>query len=339
MQTAAVRGGASRQLFGAALALTVLAVTSAACGGDDDNGGRASEPEPATAAAADQFNAQVASFDLATDSPRRFIVGLTGAEGRVVSFGTVRLNFAYLGTREAPTDEGTIGPSTVAPWIPIPGQKTPPGALGPRIVDPGEGVGVYEAKDVAFDRAGFWGVVVTASLEGRERTAQARFEVIAKSLVPGPGDPAPRSVNLLPGAPDAPPKAVDSRADAPGAVPDPELHGLTVADAISSGKPTLVVVSTPTFCESRFCGPVTDMVQQIAKEYGDKMQFVHIEVWRDFEKREVNKAAAEWIMPPGAQDANEPWVFLVGRDGVVTQRWDNVASEPDVRAAVQQAVG
>lgn len=319
------------------LAAVAIAIVVAACGGGDD-GGEAARPAATTTAASDQFNAQVASFDLGADGPRRFIVGLTASEGRVVSFGTVRLNLAYLGTREAPQDEGTIGPNLTARWIPVPGQTVAADAPGPRIVEPNEGVGVYEVPEVRFDRAGFWGVVVNASVDGRERTAQARFEVRPTSLVPGPGDPAPRTVNLLPGTSEAPPKAVDSRADAPGSTPDPELHRMTVADAIASGRPTMVVISTPVYCESRFCGPVTDVVQTIAKDAGDRMNFVHIEVWRDFEKKEVNRAAAEWIMPPGAQDANEPWVFLVGRDGVVQRRWDNVASEPDLRAAVQEAL-
>lgn len=313
----------------------VAALAVAACGGDGGGADADRQAAATTNAANNQFNASVASFDLAADGPQRFLVGLSASEGRVVSFGAVQLNFVSLGTKEAPQTEGTAGPPVQARWIPVPGQRVDPNGPGPRAVEPADGLGVYEAKDVLFDRPGFWGVVVTAQLGGRTRTAQASFEVGPEARIPGPGDEALRTVNLLPGAADAPPKAVDSRADG-ATVPDPELHRVTVADAVATGRPTLLVISTPVFCESRFCGPVTDAVEQLAKETGDRMHFVHIEVWRDFEQKVINKAAAEWIMPPGSQDANEPWAFLIGGNGRIVRRWDNVASEPDVRAAVQQ---
>ena len=78
---------------------------------------------------------------------------------------------------------------------------------------------------------------------------------------------------------------------------------MTVATAIASGRPTMVVISTPVYCVSQFCDPITDLVPLLAGEHQDRMNFVHIEVWRDFEAKTVNKAAAEWILPPGAQDA------------------------------------
>jgi hypothetical protein len=101
----------------------------------------------------------------------------------------------------------------------------------------------------------------------------------------------------------------------------------------------MVVVSTPVFCVSRFCGPITDAVGDLARRYGDRMDFVHLEVWRDFEAQEINPAAAEWIWPDQQGDAAEPWVFLVGADGTIMQRWDNVATEASLARAVEALVG
>ncbi len=179
---------------------------------------------------------------------------------------------------------------------------------------------------------------VKAVVDGKPVTAKATFEVAPAAQVPVPGDDAPRGENHLPGAAGVPAKAIDSRASDDGKVPDPELHTTTVASAVASGRPTLVVVSTPTYCQSCFCGPITDSVQELAKATGDKMNFVHLEVWRDFEAKTVNKAAAEWILPKGDPDPHEPWVFLVGRDGKVLKRWDNVASDSELSTAVQAAV-
>jgi hypothetical protein len=98
----------------------------------------------------------------------------------------------------------------------------------------------------------------------------------------------------------------------------------------------MVVVSTPTYCRSRFCGPVTDSVAELARRFGDRVAFVHLEVWEDFEAQKLNEAAAAWIAPPGAEDAREPWVFIVDGHGVVVERFDNVATDAELEAAVRR---
>lgn len=310
------------------LALLVALTLAAACGGGS---GDVSADDPTA------LNALVASYDLAVDNPGRFLVGLVTNDQRLVSFGEADLAFSYLGRTR---DEGDPrpGPTARARWQPIPGQDLAEIPDEPRIVDGSEGTGIYAADGVSFDRPGFWQLDVTAETADGTRTAQALFQVGERSLVVGPGDPAPRTVNALPGATDVPPKAIDSRAEPDGTVPDPELHAMTVAHAIASGKPTMVVVATPVYCVSRFCGPITDAVQKLAQQYGDRMNFVHLEVWRDFETTTVNKSAAEWIYPDGAEEATEPWVWVVDGDGIITHRFDNVASEDELATAVTEAL-
>ena len=97
----------------------------------------------------------------------------------------------------------------------------------------------------------------------------------------------------------------------------------------------LLVVSTPTYCVSLFCGPVTDMVGELAKQYGDRARFIHIEVWKDYKAQQLNDAAKEWIAR-GA-DINEPWVFLIGADGKVAARFDNIATRADLETAAPEA--
>jgi hypothetical protein len=151
--------------------------------------------------------------------------------------------------------------------------------------------------------------------------------------VPAPGEPAIRSENPAIGSPGVPPQAIDSRASEANPVPDPELHATTVAQALAERRPVLLVISTPTFCVSRFCGPVTDMVAGLAKDYGNQARFIHIEVWRNFEAQELNPSAREWIAR--GENANEPWVFLIGADGKIAARWDNVATRPEIEPLLQ----
>jgi hypothetical protein len=321
------------------LAVMLAGIAVSACGG---GGSTRSATPTTTAAKPGELVAQLASYDLATNRDQRVIIGLqsSGDDARLVSFGTARFSFAYLGTKETPNKPTTPGPVVEAHWIAVPGQQLPATLpVEARLADPSDGIGVYAAEPVRFDKAGYWRAVVTVNLDGRERSAEATMAVNTKPVVVAPGDPAPRTENLLPGAPDAPAKAVDSRAEDGGSVPDPELHTLTVAQALATGRPTMVVISTPVFCVSRFCGPITDSVAALARANAGRMNFVHIEVWRDFEKRQLNKAAAEWIYPPGAEDATEPWVFVIGRDGVVSRRFDNVASDTELADAVRAATG
>jgi hypothetical protein len=305
----------------AASAVVALSLLSAAC---------SQEPEPRNDAprSAAQLTAEVASFDLSARMPTRFLVGLgvfEEGENLFVVGGSVELAFSYLGETQAAGSEPYR--DATASFLPIPGSTAPDGGEPVATPDPASR-GVYAAYDFEFDRAGLWEVEVTADvIEHGAMRATSAFEVLPEPQVPAPGDRAPAVENLMIGAKDAPEAAIDSRATT-GGIPDPELHRTTVAEAIRTGRPALVVVSTPVYCVSRFCGPVTDVVQELAADYGDRADFIHIEVWRDFEGQVVNKGAADWILR--GETLQEPWVFLVGADGRVVERWDNVATRQEM---------
>jgi hypothetical protein len=196
------------------------------------------------------------------------------------------------------------------------------------------GRGVYEVEDFRFDRPGIWEVEVAADLGGGDvRTGRGAFEVLPEPLVPMPGDVAPRTENLTVDSSDAPPGAIDSRAATGGPIPDLELHRVTIAHAIEAGRPALVVFATPVYCVSKFCGPVTDMVAELAEVYGDRAEFIHVEIWRDFQNQVVNAAAAEWLLREG--NLQEPWVFLIGADGRIAARWDNVADREEIESLLR----
>lgn len=278
--------------------------------------------------------AQVASYDMAVGE-QRFLVGLLTHDQNLVGHGTVQLRFGHLG--EQGEGRTTLGPAVQAKFLPIPEEVTgppPPVKERPEIIRGSEVRGVYSAN-ASFDRPGFWGVQVTATPRGRgTQTAEATFQVWDRHRVPWIGEEAPRTENLTVASTDAPPAAIDSRASGSGEVPDAGLHQITVAQALAQKKPVLLVISTPVYCVSRFCGPITDMVSSLSQQYSDRAAFVHIEVWRDFEKKEINRAAAEWILREN--DAQEPWVFLIGADGKIAGRWDNVATRQEIEPVLQQ---
>jgi hypothetical protein len=310
-----------RRLAAAAALLTVLV----ACGGTIRSGG-------SDGASPDDLAVQVASYDLAVGGPTRFIVGLITVDQRLLGYGTVDLRFSYVGTKEDANPQ-PFGPPVKASYLPIHGSVVPsPPPAAPQIVRNSDTRGVYGAQ-TTFDKAGFWEVEATATLDGKARRGKGAFAVNPKHSVPAPGEQALATETLTLTTPDVPRPAIDSRAGS-GEIPDPDLHRTTIAASLAAKRPIVAVFATPVYCTSRFCGPVTDMVDELAHQYADRADFIHVEVWRDFQNRTVNKSAADWIYRD--DQLNEPWVYVIGADGRITHRFDNVVTreelEPLVRA-------
>jgi len=301
------------------VAAATLLVVLTACGGSGSSGGSAK-------ASPDDLAVAVASYDLTTGAPTRFIVGLLTVDQRLLGFGHVDFRFSYVGTKEG-ANPSPPGPVTRASYLPIPGSETPsPAPESPQIVRSSDTRGVY-AAETTFDRPGFWEVEAKATLDGKVRTGKGAFAVNPKNAVPGVGDQALATETLTLTTPGIPKAAVDSRGGS-GDIPDPELHRSTIAAALAAKRPIVAVFATPVYCTSRFCGPITDLVDELAHQYADRATFVHVEIWRDFQNSVLNKSAADWIERNG--ELNEPWVFLIGADGRIVARYDNVATRDEI---------
>jgi hypothetical protein len=317
---------------GLALAVAAGLILSGCGGGDDTNDAKGDDTSSTTVP--DVVQGSVASYDLAVGPPSRFMVGMFNEAKGPIGFGTAALSFFFLGEKDA---SGTPqpGPTATATYLPIPGSQAPADTSKPSYL-PADQRGVY-AAEVAFDRPGFWGVAAVVDLEGRKE-AKTAFQVLPEHAVPFVGDPAPKSQNLTVTTPGAPPEAIDSRASASTPVPDADLHQTTVAEALSQKWPVLLVISTPTYCVSRFCGPITDEVADLAKTYGDRARFIHIEVFKDYKATKLadrlNAAAAEWI--GSDENVREPWVFMIGADGKISARFDNIASRGELEPLLQK---
>ncbi len=176
-----------------------------------------------------------------------------------------------------------------------------------------------------FSDPGIWGVEV--SFDGGRGKAQ--FQVLKDDEFPSP------RVGQKALATESPTKD-NPRGVSPICTRDPacSMHEMTVADAVTSGKPAVLVFATPQFCTSRTCGPVVDIVEEQKERVGDDIGFVHVEVWRNDEEA-VNKppdgwapAFAEWKLQ------TEPWAIFVGSDGVIKDRWLGAFGPDELRRAV-----
>ena len=277
---------------------------------------------------------EVGSYDIAVGAVPRFTAGVFTADHRFVGYGTVQMRVRFVSEGSQHVASSRWGPRREGTFLAVPGVSIAKVPKAPTVVSAQNGRGVY-ATHATFDRAGFWEVEVAAAVDGGEvRRARAAFQVLDRHKVPAPGDLAPASDNPTLASGDVPPAAIDSRATE-GSIPDPELHQVSIANALAARRPVVIVFSTPEFCTSRMCGPVTDMVQQLADQFADSATFVHVEIWRDFDSQQVNPVATEWLARDGG-DLREPWIFLVGADGRVAARWDNVTTRGEIEPLLQQ---
>ena len=236
----------------------------------------------------------------------------------------------------APEGEEAGPIETSARFLPVPGMEPAEDYDQPTPLEGVAGTGVYEAF-VTFDQPGMWVLHVEAELaDGTTASGSGRFEVLEEPAILDVGDEAPRTQNLtVADAGDVAPVAIDSRAQGDDAeVPDEHIHDTTIAEALEEGRPVVVLFSTPVYCVSRFCGPITNVFADMAQEYEDRAAFIHVEVWRSFEESQLNEAAAEWIVDDSG--GREPWTFLIDGDGTVLARWDNVLDAEALRQHLEE---
>ncbi len=290
--------------------------------------------QPDSSAGADDEALAVApaSFDVSVGDDVRLLAGVFAPDRSLLAFGQVTFELGPVGDDP---QQVALTQRATASWLAVPGAEPEGSAEQPRFLDGEAGSGVY-AANVDLDEPGTWVLQVSATLEdGSERSGTALFEVQPEPLVPTVGDPAPRTPNLTIAdveAGDAPAHAVDSRAQDGAEVPDPHLHDTRIPDAIAERRPVVVAITTPVYCVSRFCGPITEVVADLAHAHDDRAAFVHVEVWHDFDEQQLTDAAAAWIQTDVG--GNEPWVFVVDADGVITARWDNVLDVDELEAAL-----
>jgi hypothetical protein len=152
----------------------------------------------------------------------------------------------------------------------------------------------------------------------------ATLEVKAKSPSPGVGERAiPSETPTLETA------GGDLAALSTSSKPVPALYRHSIADSLAAGAPFVLTFATPKFCASRTCGPVVDVVDAVRRELaGSGLRFIHVEVYEGNDPtRGYNRWMREWKL------TTEPWVFVVGRDGRIAERFEGAVSVRELRAA------
>ena len=58
------------------------------------------------------------------------------------------------------------------------------------------------------------------------------------------------------------------------------MHEDDLADVLGK-EPVVLLFATPALCQSRVCGPVVDIAEQVKRERGDDVAFIHMEIYND----------------------------------------------------------
>ena len=115
--------------------------------------------------------------------------------------------------------------------------------------------------------------------------------------------------------------------------PHDDMHKVDFADVLGK-KPIVLLYATPALCQSRVCGPVVDVAEQVEHEAGDGVDFIHMEVYN-------NNNASDGIRPQMREFGlhTEPWVFVIDRKGIVRTRIQGAFDAAELEQAVRQVAG
>jgi hypothetical protein len=179
-------------------------------------------------------------------------------------------------------------------------------------------------------RPGRYEVLGMAVLDGRLVAAASARPVItveAEDSVPAVGERAPRIHTPTEADVGGDLAKIDTR------VPPSSQHEADFAD-VAGKEPVVLTFATPRLCQSRVCGPVVDVVEQVKADYEDEAEFIHMEVYNDNDVRKGYRPQLRAFRLP-----TEPWVFTIDAGGRIAARLEGAFSAEELEAAVKRAIG
>ena len=192
------------------------------------------------------------------------------------------------------------------------------------------------ATEFNFDRPGRWRLDIEVDHEGVQGQTHVDVDVAAESIVPGIGTVPPLSHNKTL------PDVGDIRRLTTHYEPDPDLYQLTIAEAVATGMPTVVVFASPAFCTSPTCGPQTETVTELKEGYSDQANFIHVEIYDnphliqgDLSQATLVQSVNDWGISAVPGWFNESWTFVLGPDGAIAQRFEGYAALEELEEALK----
>jgi hypothetical protein len=275
----------------------ILGLIVGACGGER-SGDELPAPPVAPTPGQDLFPI-VASSEIVVGQ-NRLLVGLIDNNDAPVRSPKTTLNVSFIGPGN---EEASSEPTMRFLWT----------------IKQVQGLWVGEAT---FDTPGQWDAVIDVEGGGYDESVRTSFDVKPEGTTPaigmkGPAVDTPTSSDVS----DLPEITTDTD-------PNPRFYKLSIAEAMRSGKPAVIVFATPKFCTSQVCGPTLTIVKRVSEEFPD-VNFVHVEPY-DLDKVPDKlvpvPAVTAWGLP------SEPWVFVTDDRGRVAAKYEGSVAPQELKA-------
>lgn len=255
--------------------------------------------------------------------------------------GPARFVFSFLdsaGNLPAASPDRTAQVAFIAPGTTEPG----PAAKAEFVWAIEGSRGEYVISHTEFPQAGDWkAIFITQVPGGAQEAIGVAFQVQEKLPTVGIGDTAPASKT---------PKASDVGGDlkkiSTDINPDPKFYQMSVAEAVSAGKPFVLVFATPAFCQSAQCGPTLERVKKAAAGAPSDIAFINVEpyqmTWTEGRLQPVLDANGQLQSIQAVNDwgiLSEPWIYAVDGKGIVRASFEGIATDQEMQDAFKAISG
>jgi hypothetical protein len=158
----------------------------------------------------------------------------------------------------------------------------------------------------------------------------------ATGLIGAPGEVAVAASSPIPNVGQRPPAvATDTSGNTAlltTRIPPESMHSVSFSQALGK-RPVALLISTPQLCTSRVCGPVTDVAVELQHEFGNRITFIHQEVY-------VGNDPKKGLRPQlhALHLQTEPWLFAINRRGVIVARLEGAFGTTELRGTLDAAL-
>ncbi len=220
-------------------------------------------------------------------------------------------------------DQPAIGPYPAA----IESMVTQPAFRAKTTSDDPDAATVVYSSQIDFPSDGEWAIAALIKEDGEIKgTLLSGVVVGGIGGVPRPGEKAPAIHTPTVEDVGGDLAQIDTR------IPPDTQHQVDYADALGK-EPIVLLFATPQFCQSRVCGPVVDVAEQVKQEYGDEAAFIHMEIFNDNDPGKAPRPQVRAFNLPG-----EPYLFAIDRQGRVSSVLEGAFGLEALTAAVKKAV-
>jgi hypothetical protein len=191
--------------------------------------------------------------------------------------------------------------------------------------DPDAAKTLYVA-DIPFKKPGRYALLGLFRLDNRLVGAGTTVEVVRGSNIPKVGDKAPKMHTPTADDVGGDLSKIDTRD------PHDGMHEIDYADVLGK-RPIVLLFSTPELCQTRVCGPVVDITEQMRNNRPkDDVAWIHMEIYKNNKISDGPRPQFLTYKLP-----SEPWLFTIDRRGRIAAAVEGAFSASELEKAVAAA--